>query len=164
MPANGITHAYQQWEWNSWRGRSFDLNYTYQNNHVVGQSGYPWLYDADGRNTNSNYPDDYTSSTYDAAGKLSRIYESTAQVETKTVFDGAGRELKSTARYGSEPAGVKYYIRSSVLNGEIISEADPTGKKTKTVVHAAGAVLARQTSTPEPRLKKSNSSSGMQAE
>lgn len=40
---------------------------------------------------------------------------------------------------------MKYYIRSSVLGGETVSEADATGKKKKTYVRAAGATLAWQT-------------------
>ncbi|MBA3351009.1 MAG: hypothetical protein H0U23_01045, partial [Blastocatellia bacterium] len=151
---NLTQRIHMNWGVTSSRGRDFDKNYTYQNNRVIGQSHYVWLYDADGRNTNSNYPDDNTSSTFDAAGRLTRIYESTAQVETKRVFDGAGQELKSTALYGSGPEGVKYYIRSSVLRGEIISEADTTGKKTKTVVHAAGTVLARQTYHAGTQIEK----------
>jgi len=67
-------------------------------------------------------------------------------------FDGDGREVKrqtfdwvatANSAYWSlrEP---KYYVRSSVLGGETVSEVFPSGAKQKTIVRAAGAVLANQ--------------------
>ncbi|CAN5407495.1 hypothetical protein BH20ACI2_BH20ACI2_14230 [soil metagenome] len=89
----------------------------------------------------------FQNSTFDASGKLVKIYESPAGVETERFFDGAGREAKSTARDLQNPPDVRtnYYIRSTVLGGEIITVANATGRKTKTLVYAAGATLARQT-------------------
>lgn len=124
--------------------RNFNLNYSYnpQNNRVVGI--FNWTYDADGRNLYSSRPDENINSTYDAAGKLVKINQIDANVETMRFFDGTGEEVKSTARdLASGEIRVKYYLRSTVV-GEIISEANETGKKLKTSIYAAGATLARQ--------------------
>ncbi|MFN2413332.1 MAG: hypothetical protein ABR535_09830, partial [Pyrinomonadaceae bacterium] len=121
-------------------------SYTYQNHKVIGQGGYQWIYDADGRNLHSSFPDPYTDSTYDAAGRFVKFKDSAAQVETERFFDGTGQEAKSVARNLQPPSEVftNYFIRSSVLNGEIVSVANSSGKKLKTYVRAAGATLARQ--------------------
>jgi hypothetical protein len=46
--------------------------------------------------------------------------------------------------------GTNYFVRSSVLGGQIITEAEKTGRKAQTYVIAAGTVLARQlVNTPD---------------
>ena len=78
------------------------------------------------------------------AGKLVKLEQPEVQVETLRYFDGTGQELKSTARnLTNGEIKAKYYLRSSVV-GAIISEANETGRKTKTSIYAAGATLARQ--------------------
>ncbi|HMS41705.1 MAG TPA: hypothetical protein PKE69_15850 [Pyrinomonadaceae bacterium] len=70
--------------------------------------------------------------------------------------DGTGREIKRLQKdyleqeypatgYHWVDRPVQYFIRSSVLGGAIVSEANNTGKKLKTYVRAAGATLAWQT-------------------
>jgi hypothetical protein len=74
------------------------------------------------------------------------------QTDAVRFYDGIGREIKrSTANYVEMQSSsnwilkpIKYYIRSSVLGGEIVSEVWANGKKGKTFVRAAGSQLAYQ--------------------
>lgn len=65
-------------------------------------------------------------------------------------YSGDGREGKRAKQiFNGNPGywqdlGATYYVRSSVLNGEVISEVDSTGKKVKTHVYASGSKLAVQ--------------------
>jgi hypothetical protein len=137
------------WGYDSFSGRDFDLNYNIVNNQVVGFSNYQWTYDADGRNTHGDFPDDYADYTYNAAGKLEKMYVSGSSF-TERYFDGDGRELKSSVSATNWPSAnpsdkeTKYYIRSTILGGKVVSEANKDGKKLKTSVYAAGTIIARQ--------------------
>ncbi len=77
-----------------------------------------------------------------------------ARSEIERFYNGDGREVKRKKRnwvetieppYGSwVKDNTIYYIRSSVLGGEVISETYPLGQKKKTFVMAAGAKIATQ--------------------
>ncbi len=124
-----------------------NLSYTYKNNRVQGAG---WQYDMDGRNLQTAYPDDYASSVYNAAGQM--IRSKTEQTDALRWYDGSGREIKRrTANFHETQTSldwiiqpIKYYIRSSVLGNEVVSEVWANGKKGKTFVRAAGAQLAVQ--------------------
>ncbi|MGI8469732.1 MAG: hypothetical protein ACR2N3_14905, partial [Pyrinomonadaceae bacterium] len=59
------------WGIDYWQGNSNNISYAYQNNRIT--SGIGYVYDADGRITQTGYPDDSAESTYDASGQLVRI-------------------------------------------------------------------------------------------
>ncbi len=137
----------RHWGVESWYGQSNNLSYTYKNNRVQGAG---WQYDMDGRNLQTASPDDYASSVYNAAGQM--IRSKTAQTDALRRYDGNGREIKRRIANFHETANsldwvlqpTKYYIRSSVLGNEVVSEVWSNGRKGKTFVRAAGAQLAVQ--------------------
>ncbi len=104
----------------------------------------------DGRNLQTAYPDDYATSVYNAAGQM--IRSKTAHTDALRRYDGSGREIKRRIANFHETANsldwviqpTKYYIRSSVLGNEVVSEVRANGRKGKTFVRAAGAQLAVQ--------------------
>ena len=131
------------WGEDYWNG-SFNINRTYQNNRVT--SGY-WQYDADGRVLAG---DNNSQSTFDSAGQLA-TYATGNETSVVRSYDGDGREAKrnesnfvDNANGGSWVGKTRYYIRSSILGNETVSEADETGRKLKTNVYAAGTILAVQ--------------------
>ncbi|MEJ7860895.1 MAG: VCBS repeat-containing protein [Pyrinomonadaceae bacterium] len=136
------------WGIEQWGGQSNNLSYGYQNNRITNAG---WTYDADGRVLNSSAPDDYIESTYDAKGQISRMLKQ-SESDIHRYYEGGGREAKrkkltyveNQSGSGSWAEELKYYIRSSVLGGEVVSEVNYAGKKLKTFVRAAGTVLAWQ--------------------
>jgi hypothetical protein len=124
--------------WNYTNG-DWDFTYNISNNRVAGSQ-----YDNDGRQT---YGDDATF-VYDASGKMVSTSKTDAY-QTTRASDGVGRETKRSNRVWDEEEEewkdwkTTYLIPSSLL-GKIVSEADDTGKKRRTMVIAAGAEIARQ--------------------
>ena len=121
--------------------------YTYSNTRITNGG---FTYDADGRSTAVNYPDDGGTATYDAAGKLQERI-TYGQSKTTSYYNGDGTEEKRTAQRWKESDstwindGVRastYFIKSTVLGGQTVTEVNPS--RTKTYVHAAGAVVATQ--------------------
>ncbi len=86
-------------------------------------------------------PDEATDSTYDARGQLVRL-QGTSDINR--YYTGDGREAKRRKITNSFEE-ITYYIRSSVLGNETITEVNNTGRKLKTIVRAAGATLVWQT-------------------
>jgi hypothetical protein len=142
------------WGVENWGNQANNLSYTYENNKIT-NSG--WQYDADGRATQAVESNSYTHSTFDAKGQMTNMITDGTR-ETNRFYDGNGREVKRTVSnyvedpnattppYGEwEDEPVKYFIRSSVLDNEVVSETDALGRKVKTYVRAAGATLAWQT-------------------
>lgn len=139
---NMTTRNNLHWGESSHAGRSFNLSYTYENNRTTNTS---WNYDADGRNTQSFAPDAEATSGYDAAGRMWSHHNVDADAETRSYFDGDGREIKSSVEDMADPGtSFKYYIRSSVLGGEVVSETWDWGRKRKTFVRAGEVVIAVQ--------------------
>ncbi len=134
------------WGKQSWGGKTNNLNYTYQNNRIT---NYAWEHDADGRVTQSFFPDDNITSTYDAAGRLTKLNSESNITQS---YDGNSKVVKrATETYSEDQNGNgtwttqnKYFIRSGVTGGQTVSEVDATGKKTRTIVRAAGVELAWQ--------------------
>ncbi len=126
------------WGKDEWRGQTLNLNYTYQNNRVVDNG---WQHDADGRVTVSAIPDQPTISTYDASGQLVMVDKPSGK--TSRHLDGDGREGKRETRDSADDK-IRYYLRSTVLGKEVVSEVTRVGKKRKTFVMASGATLATQ--------------------
>ena len=104
----------------------FGSSDSYTNNRRNG-----WQYDADGNLTDNNA----RQYSYDAANRM--VFISGGSVNQ--FFDGDGRRAKTT-----EPNVVTYYLRSSVLGGQVIEELDGTGMKTQGFVYVGGKVLAEQ--------------------
>ncbi len=125
------------------------MQYTYQNNRIT-NIGY--TYDADGRSLTS-WDGNGAEASYDASGKMYRILYWNAS-DIYRYNDGNGRESKrkttrwitdaNGAEYWSETPKYTYFIRSSVLGNEVVSEVDGTGRKEQTIVRAGGSELAIQ--------------------
>jgi YD repeat-containing protein len=90
-----------------------------------------WQYDAEG-NLTDNLARQYT---YDAAGRMSTVSGS----NLNQFFDGDGQRVKTT-----EPNLVTYYLRSSVLGGQVIEELDSSGSKQRGFVYVGGKIIAEQ--------------------
>ncbi|MBK8148232.1 MAG: hypothetical protein IPK58_08465 [Acidobacteria bacterium] len=119
----------------------FPFSHIYQNNRTVGD-----YYDADGRPTNK----DGFSEVYESAGRNVRHLPNDGEYELDRVYDGDGLEVKKIEKVWDfennqwkEPTR-KYYIRSTVNSGEIITEVAGDGKKSQTLVYAGADLLARQ--------------------
>jgi YD repeat-containing protein len=84
----------------------------------------------------------------DAAGRITYFYEGWANLNR--YWDGDNHEVKRENRVYDfvaeeyEDPDIAYYIRSSVLGGQIVTEADDTGAKAQTFVWAGGKIVARQ--------------------
>lgn len=126
--------------WNYNDGDWF-FTYAYSNNRVI-NGGYQ--YDNDGRQI---FGDD-TTFTYDARGLLS-LSSHFERNEIEPTYDGDGREGKRSQRAWNaqnnswNPWDARYFVYSSVLRRHL-TEVGPTGKKKRTYVVGAGAVVARQ--------------------
>ena len=124
-------------------GGTYVNNYTFTNNRIAN-----WQYDVDGRNT---VDEEGSESVYNAAGRLTTI-TNPMQSEAGRFYDGDGREGKRTERYyrqfrnGARWINVnpKYFMRSTVLKGEVVTQINSDGRKAKTLVYAAGAIVAEQ--------------------
>ncbi len=139
------------WGVENWGNQANNLSYTYENNKIT-NSG--WQYDADGRATQAVESNNYTQSTFDVKGQMTNMITDGTSKRNR-FYDGNGREAKRTGEdwvedeqgengsWVAEPT--KYFIRSSVLGNEVVSETDALGRKAKTYVRAAGATLAWQT-------------------
>ncbi len=136
------------WGVNAWQGQSFNQTNSYVNNRIQ-KTG--WVFDEDGRITKSI--DDngkITNSTFNAAGKPV-MGSTTNSGLSVTHYDGNGDEVKrevSTINPGSgliEAQPTKYYIRSSVMKGRVLSEVWASGKKHRTYAKGPGNMTAVQT-------------------
>jgi RHS repeat-associated protein len=109
-------------------GQSSDIYYTYTNNRRNGFS-----YDAAGNLTN----DLGQTFTYDATGQQATAsYMSVLQS-----YDGNGLRVKKT-----ENGQTTYYLRSSVLGGQVVAEMNSSGSWTRGYVYLGGSLLAVQDS------------------
>jgi YD repeat-containing protein len=98
-----------------------------------------WQYDADGRVTN----DTHTSYSYYADGDVHGIQVPNDYVLTRGT-DGDGFLAKETVS-GTSPTERKYFVRSTVLGGEIMTQVSPDAWEyvPQTLVYAFGKLLAR---------------------
>ena len=78
---------------------------------------------------------EFETSVYDAAGQM--VSSVTTDNFASRFYDGNGREIKRQSFSRVETAElsywefreIKYYVRSSVLGGEVVSEVNGTGEK-----------------------------------
>lgn len=161
------TNTYDEWNnlvkreglyWNeiSEMGAGYDSN----NRNVA------WWYDADGRliSMNEPAPNELTFvpavRTYDAAGRHLKVTQTTIREEpdppnnpvSTTVttidaaYDGDGQQIKRVEMRqinSHPPEGEEtYYLRSSVLSGQVITDYDTNGALKKSYVYGGGALLA----------------------
>jgi len=104
-----------------------------------------WQYDADGNLLNDG---DYQY-TYDAAGRGST---STGAKNIWQYFDGDGQRVKSRETGLINPGTdfeqpydrITYFLRSSVLGGQVITELNLDGTKKQGYIYGAGGMLAWQ--------------------
>lgn len=152
------------------RGRSgsywnttYTYSYTYVNVRVTAYTttgasnpSLVWQYDADGREIVS-YTDFFRrgDQVYDAAGNLTKVIDyaltgNTPISEVQRYYDGDGREGKRTSRVFNtstntwEERPARYFVVSSVFDGETVSKTDETGRKLETNVFAGRRMVARQ--------------------
>jgi YD repeat-containing protein len=125
-----------------WGGdANLTLTYNFDSHHRItgSYSWQQWEYDADGRVTRTKDPEPDSEMQYDAVGRLVFTYDKPfpTERESKTTqyFDGDGQELKRTTdscaiilpENPDDPCtwqgeSSTYYIRSTVLGGEMLSE------------------------------------------
>ena len=106
---------------------NYGISNSWVNNRRMG-----WTYDADGRLTVQSTTRSYT---YDAAGRM--IFTSGGNLNQ--FFDGDSRRVKT-----NEPNLVTYYLRSSVLGGQVIEEFDGAGAKQRGYIYNGGKLIASQ--------------------
>ncbi|MEJ7623796.1 MAG: VCBS repeat-containing protein [Pyrinomonadaceae bacterium] len=145
-----------------WGGYANSFGYTasygFSNSRITG-----WTYDADGRVTVPAAPEHSSTISYDGAGQMITNLEIVADYERdelKRYYDGDGRERKRGDRecridpqvseyecvWNSETT--IYYVRSTVLGGEVIAEA-PSGMKGKRMIRLGTSVLGYLTTRNE---------------
>ncbi|MBK9171732.1 MAG: lipid II-degrading bacteriocin [Chloracidobacterium sp.] len=136
-----------------WGTHNFSAERTFVNNRIQNQSQTVWEYDADGRITDNGGA---TLSTYNAAGQLivyNRQLVPAGENEVTRHYNGDGMEEKRTQRilkeiepeeweWEQQPA--KYYIRSTVLGGAVVTDVYDIGTKKRTYVRAGGQEIAWQ--------------------
>ncbi len=134
------------WGRSNWEGQDFDQTFTYLNNRIE-RTG--WLYDADGRNIRMlSDQGNITDKVHDAVGSVVQIKTSYSDVRSQ--YDGNGQEAKRvTSAYNSGDGLIrklptKYFIRSTVLRGEVISEIWGNGKLHRSYIKGIGRMTAIQ--------------------
>jgi len=136
------------WGQSSWDGQDFNQTFTYLNNRIQKPN---WLFDADGRVTKSiSDQADTTLTTFNAAGQAVRT-TITGQTDTVAFYAGDGKEIKLASSTCDAGTGVwtvqpeKYYIRSSVMGGAVVSEVWANGRKHRSVIKGIGNQTVVQT-------------------
>ena len=109
-------------------GQSSDIYYSYTNNRRNGFS-----YDAAGNLTN----DLGQTFTYDATGQQTTASYSGYSLQQN--YDGDGLRVKK-----NDNGTVTYYLRSSVLGGQVVAEMNSTGGWTRGYVYLGSQLLAVQ--------------------
>lgn len=114
------------------------MSNTYLNNR---QQGINRQYDPDGRAVHVN---DYFE--YDAAGRNNYLEISGPTLPTATMaYDGEGQQIKTIETWVDESfetqSETKYYLRSTVLGGQLLAEVDAWGQFARTFVYAGPAML-----------------------
>lgn len=107
-------------------GQSSDIYYTYANNQ---RSGFG--YDAAGDLTN----DLGQTFTYDATGQQATA--SYGGYSLQQNYDGDGLRVKK-----SDNGTITYYVRSSVLGGQVVAEANASGVVKRTYTYLGGQLLS----------------------
>jgi YD repeat-containing protein len=111
------------------RTLGFGSSDTYVNNRRVN-----WTYDADGNWLSGGQ----RQHVYDAAGRTKTITWSTGDQFTQS-FDAVGRRVKTV-----ESNITTYFLRSTVLGGQVIEELNASGAKEKGFIYAHEKLIAYQ--------------------
>ena len=141
------TYSYDEWGnmiGRSWRtfGHFGNITYaqhpayseTYVNNRNTTAG---WQYDANGNLLTATGDGITRQYTYDAAGRM--LASSQTGKNITQAFDGDGQRVKFV-----ENTTTTFYVTSSVLGGQVISEVDQYGAKKRGYVYANGQVIAKQ--------------------
>jgi YD repeat-containing protein len=156
-PDNPLRQSYSYTAWNDmsrtgkhWSAIVSDTP-TYSNHRRA-----DWTYDAEG---NETFRPLWKTHSYDAAGREIEFYEEEngAQTHYNTIqqfYDGDGQigkrvETRVTDTEAGQTSQVTttYYLRSSVLGGQIIAEFDQAGSRKAGSVYLHGMKIADQTSS-----------------
>jgi uncharacterized protein RhaS with RHS repeats len=105
-----------------------------------------WQYDAEGHLVQN----DTVSYSFDAAGET--VTSTSNQTDLTQSFDGDGESVKreevdhyfDDSLNPQEQTTTTYFVRSSVLDGEVLTELNASGAKQRTLVYAEGQVIAWQ--------------------
>lgn len=125
-----------------------------------------WTYDAAGNLLSMNEPPPnqltFTAAvhTYDAAGRHIRVSQTTSRpsptnpnltlTTTSTsaaIYDGDGRQVKRLQidqTNSNQAQGTTYYLRSSVLGGQVITDYDENGTRRNSYVYAGSNLVYEQ--------------------
>jgi hypothetical protein len=79
----------------------------------------------------------------DAGGRPTLIFDAATNRWLTLVLDGDGWQVKRVVTVYN-PISTTYYLRSTVLDGRVITELNQNGQKTKGYVFAGGQLLAAQ--------------------
>jgi YD repeat-containing protein len=125
--------TFKRWDTNM----SSSDSYTNNRHHPVGAL---WQYDADGNLLGMPA----TSYTYDAAGRIDTVWAGSASTLS---LDGDGQQVKTVeVTYDPETetdvTTTKYYVRSTVLGGQVVTEIEPANAYSRSFVYVGGDVLA----------------------
>jgi hypothetical protein len=138
----------RHWGQTSWEDQDFNQTFTFLNNRIQKPN---WLFDEDGRVTKSvSDQNEETLTTFDALGHAVRTTV-TGQAESMAFYDGDGEQIKLTSSTRDSETGVwtteptKYYIRSTVMGGAVVSEVWSNGKKHRSIIKSIGNQTAVQT-------------------
>lgn len=137
------------WGETAWNSIPFEQENEFDNNRIQKPG---WEFDADGRNTKAiSDSSEVTLTTHDAAGRV--IERNDGTNFSRTYYDGNGSPLTSISNTGER----KYQIKSSVLNGQVVSQVWSNGKKYRSYVRGIGNQTAVQTAyaTPSATLNES---------
>jgi hypothetical protein len=104
-----------------------------------------WDYDAEG-NLLASVDATYT---YDATGEIRTVGTYEPQSTTTRGLDGAGQQVRTVESTFNETSQAwttttTYYVHSTVLGRQVLTELGEDGTKARTFVYAGGAVLATQ--------------------
>jgi len=128
-------------------------------NHMTARSNRFWTQDqgtftasySNDRNTAWDYDDagnlknnSYGTYKWDTAGRMKEFSRINTVMITQ-LYDGDGfPAYRAEARSGLTDRAIIYYVRSSVLGGQTVTELKPNGAKRRTYVYASGGEIARQ--------------------
>jgi YD repeat-containing protein len=108
--------------------------------YYVNQRNTDWQYDSDGRITQQG---ETLQHTYDAAGRFVTTVDSTPRGNNSSprtvtqTYDGVGRIVKRQGGFST------YYLKSSVLGGQVIAEIDENGQRRAGNIYGGRGLLAK---------------------
>ncbi len=107
---------------------------TYTNDRKQG-----WQYNASG-NVTHNEGGDYT---FDAAGRMTKAEDAGARIDQ--IYDGDGQPAKRVeTRFGAPQTLTSYYMRSSIIGSQVVTDLNASGQKQRGYVYVNGELLATQ--------------------